>query len=245
VLTVVVPVSPIASHPETHILEETLDSVRHHLPDAELIVTFDGVRAEQEALRPAYEEHIRRMLWRLDKHYKNAVPLRFEEHLHQSGMMREALKYIDTPLLMYVESDTPLCTDELIAWQSCIDLIEAGEADVVRFAHEALVLDAHKHMSVPGSPIGFHRTCQWSQRPHLASVAYYRRILDSHFSPDARCYIEDAMHSVCHEAYKIDGVAGWNQHRLVYYHPVTGSIKRSYHIDGRAGEEKYDGEQIF
>ena len=61
-ITAVIPVSPIKSHPEIGILTETLDSIRHHLPDAEMIVTFDGVREEQEDRRGDYEEATRRTL---------------------------------------------------------------------------------------------------------------------------------------------------------------------------------------
>jgi hypothetical protein len=94
---------------------------------------------------------------------------------------------------------------------------------------------------------GFIRTSQWSQRPHIASVAYYRRILDSHFSADAKCFIEDKMHGVLDQAYILDGIAGWNQHRIHIYDPGNGNgnMKRSYHTDGRAGERKYDERQIF
>jgi hypothetical protein len=243
-ITVVVPVSPIKSHPDTGVLEETLDSVRHHLPSAELIVTFDGVRAEQEALRPAYEEHIRRMLWRLDKHYRNAVPFIWDEHLHQVGMLRRVIETIETPLMLWVEQDTPLTTDELIAWQPCIDLIMSGEADVVRYSHEGVIPEPHSHMMLGLEGI-FMRTCQFSARPHLASVAYYRRILQSHFSADARTYTEDVMHGVCHEAYLRDGIKGWHAHRLWLYHPGGGNIKRSYHLDGRAGESKYEDQLVF
>jgi hypothetical protein len=31
---------------------------------------------------------------------------------------------------------------------------------------------------------------------------------------------------------------GWDKHKLWIYHP-EGSIKRSYHLDGRAGTRKF------
>jgi hypothetical protein len=244
VITVVVPVSPIPSHPDTSILEETLTSVRHHLPDAEIIVCFDGVRPEQDSRRSDYEEHIRRMLWRLDKHYGNTVPFIFDHHVHQVGMLRRVIDEIRTPLMLFCEQDTPLVIDELIAWPTVIEYLMAGHADSVRFAHEAMVHPEHAHMTV-GTDGLFLQTCQFSARPHVATVAYYRRILESHFSPDACCFTEDVMHGVCHEAYRLDGMQGWRQHKLTLYHPIGGNIKRSYHTDGRAGEAKFDRDQIF
>lgn len=244
-ITVVVPVSPIASHPETHILCETLDSVRHHLPDAELIVTFDGVRKEQEARRADYDEFTRRALWLLDKRYGNALPMLFDQHMHQSGMMRAVLDEVRTPLLMYVEADCPLVTDELIAWPAITDFIQSGESNLVRLHHESHILDSHQHMCHGVDHAGLlTRTSQWSQRPHVASVALYRRLLDSYFTPNSKAFLEDRLHGIVDEAYRIDGMAGWNQFRLHLYTP-EGNVKRSYTTDGRAGEAKYDDSQIW
>jgi hypothetical protein len=253
VITAVVPVSVIKSHPSTGILEQTLDSIRHHLPDSEIILTFDGVRDEQFKYRLLYEEHIRRVLWLADKHYGNVCPYIFDEHQHQTGMLRHVLDDIRTPLMLYVEQDTPLVTDEPIEWDRVTDMFEFGYSNLVRLHHEAVIPEDHAHM-MHGMESEFDcewcggtdfiRTSQWSQRPHVASVAYYRRILGSHFSPNARCFIEDKMHGVVDEAFNLDGMLGWNQHRLHIYAP-KGNMKRSYHTDGRAGAPKYDDSQVW
>ncbi|ARG91413.1 hypothetical protein [Mycobacterium kansasii] len=243
-LTVVIPVSPIPSHPSTAILDETLDSVRFHHPQAEILLTFDGVRSEQEHRREAYEEAIRRILWRCDKVYGGVVPFIFEEPRHQVGMLRAVMDEIHTDLLMYVESDTPITTDEPIDWDGICEFIRSGEANLVRLAHESHWLEAHTHLG-HGLVGNYLRISQWSQRPHIASKAYYRRILDSHFSPDAYGFIEDKMHSVLEQAYRVDGLAGWRQHSTFLWHPDGGNIKRSYHTDGRAGDPKFDADQRF
>lgn len=246
-ITVVIPVSPIKSHPDTYILEETIKSVRHHLPESEIIVTFDGVRKEDEAKRANYEEFIRRMLWKFNFHYTNILPVIFNDHAHQTGMAKEILDTIETPLLLYVEQDTPLVTDELIDWDVCVDnVLISGNADLVRFHHEGVIPKEHSHMIhglLPDSTM-FMRTSQWSQRPHLATVAFYRRILETCFSDNTRSFIEDKMHSICDESFRRDGLMGWQNYRLVIYYP-DGNIKRSYHTDGRAGEAKYDDTQVF
>lgn len=243
-ITVVVPISPIPAHPDTTMLQTTLDSVRHHLPDAEIILTFDGVRREQTSRTADYQEHIRRVLELADHHYGNTLPLLFGRHLHQTGMMRAALHRIDTPLVLYVEHDTPLVTDEPINWAKVRDHIETGQSNLVRFHHEGVIPAEHQHM-MHGRDDEFIRTSQWSQRPHLASTAFYRRIMDNCFTTDANSFIEDKMHGVCDEAFRIDGIDGWYQYRLHIYSPFGDNIKRSYHLDGRAGDTKYDGSQIF
>ncbi len=255
-LTVVVPVSPIVSHPDTTVLDETLKSVRHHLPDAEIALTFDGVRAEQEHRRGDYEEFIRRALWRADHYYGRIWPLIFDTHQHQSGMLRDVLDKIETPLLMYVEQDTPLVTDEPIDFDAIAAYILAGSSNLVRLHHEAVIPPDHQHMmhgnirhvvytdDHRNSETEFILTSQWSQRPHIASTAFYRRIMADHFTPTARAFIEEKMHGVIDNAYRRDGIHGWEQYRLHIYNPGP-NLKRSYHIDGRQGEPRYDEQQVF
>lgn len=263
-ITVVTPVSPIPSHPDIGILTETVASVRHHLPDAEIILAFDGVRPEQDHRRGDYEEHIRRALWTADKVWGNVCPFVFDQHLHQSGMMRKVLDEVRTPLLLFMEQDTPLVTDWAIDWQECQDVILSGEANSVRFHHESLIPEPHQHLMhdfIGGyvhetrdfggqvvkqstSGVRFLRTAQYSARPHLASTEYYRRIMRDHFTNKSNCFIEDPLHSVCQEAVKLRGRDGLLDHGLTIYHP-DGSIKRSYHTDGRAGDQKFEAEQVF
>ena len=248
-ITVIIPTSPIKSHPDTSIIDETIKSVRHHLPNSEIIITFDGVRSEREDKRGDYEEFMRRMLWKCNYEYKNILPLVFDNHSHQVKMARKALEYVNTPLIMYVEQDTPLVTDLEIEFDKICNYIKTGDSNMVRFHFEASIPKDHEHMIHGMEPINQYdlqllRTSQWSQRPHVASKAFYDRILADHFSEDAVSFIEDKMHGVLHEAYLNNGTLGWHQFKVHIYAP-DGNIKRSYHTDGRAGEEKYDDTQTF
>lgn len=244
-ITVVIPVSPIKSHPSTHILEETINSIRTHL-NTEIIITFDGVRPEQEDRRKDYEEFTRRALFLCNTSW-NAVPIIFDQHMHQSGMMQAVIDEIKTPLLMYAEHDTPITPDREIDFKGISTAILNGAVSHIRLSHEALILDVYKHLMLDEKPINVGvpivRTIQYSQRPHVASVAFYRELL-KHFSENSKAFLEDKLHSVVQQAYKIDGMQGWQNYRLAIYHP-EGDIKRSYHNDGREGESKWDKEQIF
>ena len=242
-ITVVIPVSPIPSHPGAEILIETVQSVRHHLPDAEIILTFDGVRPEHEARRRDYEHFIRAALWDADHRYGNVLPIIFNEHLHQTGMMRNIIDRIDTPLIMYVEQDTPLVVDQPIDFPEILDFVTHGHSNMVRLHHEAVIPAAHAHM-MHGTDGSFIRTSQWSQRPHIATTAFYRRVLTC-FTGNAKSFIEDKMHGVVSEAFNVDGMHGWEQWRLHIYNSGDGNLKRSYHLDGRAGEPKLDDTQTF
>ena len=243
-ITVVIPVSPIKSHPDTAILEETVQSIRTHLPDAEIIITFDGVRKEHEDKREKYNEFIRRALFHCNTDW-NATPILFKKHEHQVGMARAIIDDIRTPSLLYVEQDTPLTPDMPIDFDACQEAILSGKANVIRFHFESFIPAEHKHMMLDNQPIdGLLRTAQWSQRPHLASTAFYRRILTTYFTDESCCFIEDLIHGKLHEDYVVSGELGWNQWRVYIYHP-EGNIKRSYHTDGRAGEKKLDNTQVW
>jgi hypothetical protein len=244
VITVVTPVSPIKSHPDTSILEETITSVRTLLPSAEIFLTFDGVRDEQKSRKEDYDEFIRRTLWLSDHVWGNVVPFLFDEHEHQSGMMRHIIDKIDTSLLLYVEQDTPIVTDEPIDMPAIEQMILDGQSNLVRLYHEGVMPVEHNHL-MHGRSNQFIETSQWSQRPHIASTAYYRRILDSHFTAGSKCFIEDRMYGILEEAERIDGYQGWVQHRIHIYDPGNGNMKRSYHTDGRAGESKFDDTQVY
>ncbi len=233
-VTVVVPTSPIPSHPSTAVLEETVGTVRYHFPDAEIILTFDGPSPGIDSkFAVPYEEYIRKALWLADKSWGAVCPHVFRTHHHQSGMMKKILDDIRTPYLLYVEHDAPIVTDEPIEWDTFFPMLEKGRSDLIRLHHEAHIPEEHEHMmhgqEDDGSP--FMRTSQWSQRPHLATTAFYRRIMDSHFGWTDRQFIEDVMHGVCDQSYRINGMMGWWQYRLHLYVP-DGNIKRSWHLDG-------------
>lgn len=241
-MVAVIPVSPIPSHPDTAILEETIKSIRVHT-DCPIVIKFDGVREEQEHLKPAYQEFIRRMLWKINFEYKDVLPVIFKKHQHQSGMMRTFLKQSDIPMILYVEQDTPLTPDRPIDFEKCKHYIKSGKANVIRFHFEEVIPKEHEYLMVGDVEDEMQRTVQWSQRPHLASKEMYELIMEL-FSDDTNCFIEDYIHGQLQNLWNEQGEKGWDKWRVWIYHP-EGGIKRSYHTDGRAGDTKYDDRQIW
>lgn len=243
-VTVLIPTSPIAAHPNTSIIEATVASVRHWLPGAEILVMCDGVRPEQEHYRERYEAYLNRLLWLSGTKWDRVLPVVHDGHLHQVGLTRRALDMVDTPLVLFVEHDCPLVVDCDIDFPALTAAALSGECDVIRFHHEALVLPDHEHLmldrdprDVAGAPL--LRTVQWSQRPHLANTGFYRRILREDFPEGHVGMIEDRMHSVVESAWRDFGLSGWHRYRLWMYSPEGGNIKRSYTLDGRGTDEKW------
>lgn len=236
-VTVLIPTSPIPAHPDTSVIEATIDSVRDHLPSAEIIVMCDGVRPEQASRTADYEEYQRRLLWLCDHRWTHVTPVRSEAHQHQANLTRAALEFVRTPCVLFVEHDTPLVTDEPIDWQSIIAAVRSGEVNMIRLHHEAVILEPHRPLMIDQTPIRIAgcpllRTVQWSQRPHVASTDYYRRVIDEHFPTTSRTMIEDKLHSVCQ-------VEPWSSNRVAIYAPGT-NLKRSLHLDGRGADPKFE-----
>lgn len=239
-ISVVIPTSYIPSLPSTAIIEETIHSVRHHLSNVPIYIMLDGLREEQAEHTETYLDYLHALSAKvMFSDWKNIKIAPFFTHMHQSGMMRMILQRLATPLLLFVEHDTPLVTDESIPWKELSALVDDGDVNLVRLLHEAHIHPEHEHLMhgrVEGVMIPLTKTTQFSARPHLTSTLFYSRLL-SHFSPNANCFIEDKAHGICQDA-------PWEEWKLSIYTP-EGNCKRSYHTDGRAGGNKFDESQVF
>jgi len=237
-ITIVVATSVLPSHPDTAIIDETISTIRSHFPDNEIILQMDGLREERLARKADYDEYKSKVLWKCMHEWKNVLPIIFDEHCHQTTMMKRTIDLINTAAMLYVEGDAPITPDCEIDWRECLDMLENEKANTIRFHFEASIPKPHKHLMF-GLQDGFMRTAQWSQRPHLSTVKYYRGVVLP-FS-DEKTFIEDKFHGKVQDdvlPYGEFDQAGWNKHKLWIYHP-EGSIKRSYHLDGRQGTQKF------
>lgn len=242
-ITVVIPTSPVPSNPDLSMIQEVIESIRIDLPGAEILITCDGVRDEQSDRADAYHEYLRALTtWTLHQH--NITPYVHGDHLHQSGMLRHALDEVRTTYVLYVEHDCPLVGP--VPWRQVVDVMCDEHLNSMRLMHEADVLPEHRHLflddqRIEGS-VPWMRTVQWSQRPHLAEVAWYRYVMQTWFGSGARTMIEDVMHGVVQHGFpyagRIQQEEFWNQWRMAVYAP-EGSMKRSGHLDGRRGDPKF------
>ena len=69
--------------------------------------------------------------------------------------------------------------------------------------------------------------------------------MTENFSSNAKCFIEDLVHGKLMQSYLTDKNQGWLQWRVHIYSPNESNMKRSYHLDGRESEKKYDQDQIW
>lgn len=235
-ITVLICISPRPSHPSTDVLDMTVLSVRERLPKCPIIFLFDGANATNMQWTAGYNEFKQRMMWKINE-MGNAIPIIFDKHEHQSGMIREALKHVQTPMILFSEDDTPLHND--IPFDKLSEVVLAGYANTIRFYGEAEVHPEHKYLMLDETPIDilgqpFIRTKQWSGRPHLSSVEYYRYMIDKYTDAEKPMFLEHCWYGIISE------ITDWNEHRLHLYAP-SGTIVRHKHLDGRRhGAEHYD-----
>jgi hypothetical protein len=237
-VTIIVATSVLPSHPDTAIIDETISTIRAHFPNNEIILQMDGLREERLSHKINYDEYKNKILWKCLHEWKNVLPIIFDEHSHQTTMMKKTIDIINTSAILYVEGDAPITPDCEIDWQKCLDMLEYEKANTIRFHFEALIPEPHKHLML-GLEDGFMKTSQWSQRPHLSTVKYYKDVVLPFCEP--KSFIEDRFHGKVQDdifPYDIFNQEGWDTHKLWIYHP-EGSIKRSYHLDGRQGTQKF------
>lgn len=227
-ITVLVPTSPCVLNPDHSHLETVITSIRERLPSAEILLMLDGVRPEQEKFRADYEEYQRRVLWCCNHVWTGVTPFRFDEHLHQVEMMRRVLPEVRSPFVLFVEHDTPLVGD--IPFGEWVDILRSEPFDIIRTYPETVLQPEHQHL-MDGRFGRYIRTRQFSARPHLARTEWYRYILRDYFTPEARTFVEDKLHSVAQD--------DPGRVRILIYAP-DGNIQRSTHLDARGNEEKFE-----
>lgn len=226
-VTVVVPTNPVPSNPSTSVIEQTLASVCTQMPNSEIIVLIDGIRPEMSEYKKNYEEYTARLLHLIKYKFTPAIPILFDSYSHQSLMMKKAIKHISTPLLLFVEHDTPVTRE--IDWVGIKEVVRSSYAYQVRLSHEGRILPEHKYLMLDDEPVLISgvpliRTRQWSQRPHLSTTAFYKHILDAYHDDQPR-FIEHVMYGIL-----LHG--DWANFRTHIYAP-DGDMQRTIHLDSR------------
>lgn len=244
-VTIFIPTSPISVHPSTSTMEETINSVRYHFPTSQIVIIVDGVRSEQIDYTERYDQYVDELVKYVFEDDNTSFCFN-DGFLHQAASMLKIFdnaKYSATRLLIFVEHDTPLVTDYPIDWDWISKIILEDKADLVRLNHESYILDEHREYVLDG---GLHyngpfvKTIQWSQRPHMASWEFYKRVMNDVFTHNSRSMIEDGVHAaIARDIWTLGRLKSWDKYRLLMYAP-DGNMKRSYHLDGRQSDPKYD-----
>jgi len=150
--------------------------------------------------------------------------------------MKKILPMIKTPLMLFCEHDTPLVTDEKIDFPYLEKTLLDGVSNLIRFHYEAFIPECHKHLMIGETENLLQKTVQFSARPHIARKDFYEKLM-GRFSESSNCFIED-------RAYGQIVDFPWEDWKLHIYMPGE-NIKRSLNLDGRAGDRKFNDEQVW
>jgi len=255
-VTIIVPTSYIPSHPSTKVIETTINNTRFHFPDSEIILQIDGIRSEQSNYKKDYDEYKNRVLWKCLHEWENVLPIIFDEHSHQSTMMKKTINLVQTPLILYIEGDLPLRTDRDIDWNKCLDMFEYNKANTIRFYLREELPQEHVHMMCGQEDI-FIKTVQWSQNPHLSFTSYYKNIILPNIGEIN--YIEDEFYGkaqtdceylpneeIVVETPYVFKIRNWEAHKMFIYYPNNGqNVSRVLHLDGRQSTRKFTQDDEF
>lgn len=223
-ISVVIPTSVIPSHPSTAVLDWCIASVRSQLFSAPIYVMADGVRFEQREREADYLEFKKRLVF---PPFSGPIKLvEFQEFHHQAAMMRETLKQVTTPLVLFIEHDWLLL--EPIPWDAMAQTILERQADVIRLHQEASLHPEHEHLFlekvvINGIPLR-KQLVYWSQ-PNLGYTDWWRKQLAEKFTPLARTMVEDRLYGISLDT-------PWEENKMFVYCP-EGNMKRLSHTDGR------------
>ncbi len=217
-ITILISTSPRPSHPSCRILDQTILSIRAQLPNAPIIIMADGGGDEK------YQEFLKNIAGR----YSDTTLIAYDRPNHQSGMLKEALKLVRTPVILYLEDDWAILSHPPIMWDKLTQFIVDGKLNYIRLYAQNRIHPLHDHMMIDrviweGVPI--ITTRQWSQNPHLASTDFYY----SHVLPNCQDYydyIENLMHGICQSG-------DWSEWKMGIYNPIEGATMQTVcHLDG-------------
>lgn len=245
-VTVLMPTSSTPGHPATDGIEASIRRTRAYpeMRDAEVLILVDGLHPNHAHRAAAYEEYKRRLLelCKLHPDFRGCLPVVFDEHAHQSGMLRAALDLVRTPLVFWQEHDTFPLWD--IDWdglfhalrtQPHVNQVQLHTDDGIRDEHRYLMVGGVQR--VAGVPMIRHR--KFSARPQLCRTEWLRGVVAEYFGAGARTMIEDVLFGAL--ATRVgQGVEPWERWGTWIYAPddPAHGILRSHTNDQRAGEAK-------
>lgn len=164
-ITILIPTSPIPSHPSTAILDETIANIRKYT-DAKIILMCDGVHQSLKARKQDYRAYISAAKEKAEKgEYGTIGFTEFHSHQHQAIMTRNVLRFVDTELIMFCEHDTSPIGD-IPFFQICEMVKNSIEINCIRFNIFDKIPDEHKYLMLGQEIhdwIKLERTIQWSQ----------------------------------------------------------------------------------
>ena len=263
-LTVIITSSVIQNHPDTEMIEQVIDSIYNYSLNINIIIVCDGQKTNFEnKISYDYEYYKYSLLIKLKTKYKekNILPIFMEKFCHQSDCVKEAINFVSTDHILFMEHDCTL--RDKIDIVGIIDLMNTNkDINMVQFSCNSSIfknkkLDIAEDWGINGelllekkciyyNKIPLLRTCKYSARPHIirkSTLNYFLQFVNNE-------YIEDKIYSIAMKEHQKLGM-------YIYYPPLGDpyciphnelgdgiDIRRHTHLDGRKNGSKIYEKQI-
>ena len=243
-------------------IEQVIDSIYNYSLNINIIIVCDGIKPNLVDKITDYEYYKYSLLIRLKTKYKgkNILPIFMEEFCHQSDCVKEAINFVNTDHILFMEHDCTL--RDKIDMVGIIDLMNTNkDINMVQFSCNSSIfknkqLDIAEDWGINGelllekkctyyNKIPLLKTCKYSARPHIirkSTLNYFLQFVNNE-------YIEDKIYSIAMKEHQKLGM-------YIYYPPLEDpyciqhnelgdgiDIRRHTHLDGRKNESKIYGTQ--
>lgn len=188
-LSVIISASPSPTHPSTHLILETLESLKYlDLPKGiKTILAHDGLRHESRELLDNYEKYLKDLANII--HDQEALHLHLnKEWTHLNGVLREAVDQISTKYVLVLQHDLPFM--KRIDLANLIEFMEKNsEIKHVRFSKskEPYLWDVdpryrknyflRHHFSNDGVEMVLTKTLGWTDNNYLCTKEYFEKVI--------------------------------------------------------------------
>ena len=251
-LTIVITTSPIPTHPNTNIIESTIDSLMNikEIKNCKIIITFDGCNDERFNVRyEQYKININELI-KNKYEFRNVICVYADEYVHQTNTIRNSMKYINTPFMFVIEHDWLIFGD--IKFREIISVMNMYKKIIkcVRLNYLSGYMYSNKLYPpfVVPEPIDFNGvkliyTDKWSCHPHISHKDSYEFYF--HFISDkTRCYMEEILYGMEYTRIQINHLNFYEFGTWIYGEP-SDNMLHIRHIDGRNSESMKKVDSIF
>lgn len=259
-LTVVIPTSPIPSHSigtnRTAIIDKTLQSIRHHIPNSKIIIMADGVRPQVEHRRSDYEVYKRELRAKLGQ-YGDCEMTEFDSYTQQAKMLRLTLERVKTPLVFFAEHDTSLVTthnprdgapstvggietlpeDLIIDWEAIGHILMSNGAYQVQLCYWQQLPQSYFNFWQGELPREYYSAGKSLPTTHFYRTRQYSQWpnvgrLDFYKRILADHFHPHAIQMIEIPMATIAASSPWQKFKIAVYYP-DGNARRFYHNEGR------------
>lgn len=224
--TVIITSSPINTNPDITMINCTINSILRNIKtkfEKKLIIACDGTSEKNE--------NYLKFLHNLQEKYKNTKNISIiinEKKGHLTGNIRNAIKYVDTKYILFVQHDLVIIK-EVDADKIISDMEQNNKLKHVRFNKRDNVKAGWDNTKLFASEIinlnyNYLLTESWSDQNHFTTKDYYLENILSNVNDGV--FMENVMNKICkgkHSEYGTYIFGNLNEERYIVHIDGAGT----------------------